>query len=332
MTVLVTGASGFVGAAVVRNLLARGYEVRALARHGSPRLNLRDLDIETAIGDLREPASLKAALRGCRGLVHAAADYRLWTRNPGELYATNVEGSKTLLRLAAEAGVERIVYTSSVATLKPTGTAQAADETCEATLADVSGDYQRSKFLAEQAVLELVREEALPAVIVSPTAPIGPGDVKPTPTGRIVFDTAAGRMPAYVDTGLNVAHVDDVAEGHRLAFESGETGEVYILGGENISLRKILDIVDELMGQDRRRLRLPYRVVLPLAQAAEAWARRFGGVPFATVDGVKMAAKPMFFSSGKAEGALGYRHRPARQAIEDALTWFRDHGYLGKAL
>ena len=329
MTILVTGASGFIGAAVVRNLLAQGHGVRALLRHGSPRLNLKDQDVETAIGDLREPASLKAALQGCRGLVHAAADYRLWIRNPAELYATNVEGSKTLLRLAAEAGVERVVYTSSVATLKLTGTSQSADETYEATLADMTGEYKRSKFLAERAVQELVREEGLPAVIVSPTAPIGPGDVKPTPTGRIVVDAATGRMPAYVDTGLNVVHVDDVAEGHRLAFEVGKIGEIYILGGENITLKAILDIVDEIMGHRRRRPRLSHRLVLPLAHAAESWARRFGGVPFATVDGVKMAAKPRFFSSDKAETALGYRHRPAREAIEDALTWFRVHGYLG---
>ncbi|WP_119166048.1 hopanoid-associated sugar epimerase [Algihabitans albus] len=328
MTVLVTGASGFVGAAVARNLLGRGHRVRALLRSGSPRLNLKDLDVETVIGDLREPGSLEAALQGCSGLVHAAADYRLWTRDPSELYATNVEGTKTLLRLAAKAGVERIVYTSSVATLRLTETGQPSDETCEATLADMTGDYKRSKFLAEQAVRDLVRDEGLPAVIVSPSAPIGPGDVRPTPTGRIILEAAMGKMPAYVDTGLNVVHVDDVAEGHRLAFENGNVGEVYILGGENKTLKSILDIVDKNRGKHQRRLRLSHRLVLPLARGAEAWARRFGGQPFATVDGVKMAEHLMFYSSAKAETALGYSHRSADEAISDALAWFRTHGYL----
>lgn len=329
MTLLVTGASGFVGAAVVRDLLARGEAVRVLLRGTSPRLNLEGLDVEVAVGDLREPSSLGPAVRGCRGLFHVAADYRLWTRDPRELYATNVEGSKALLRAAAEAGVARIVYTSSVATLKLTGTDRPADETCVATLADMTGDYKRSKFLAEQAVRQLVAEEGVPAVVVNPSAPIGPGDVKPTPTGRIVLDAAKGKMPAYVETGLNVVHVGDVAAGHWLAFKAGEVGERYVLGGENMTLRQILETVDEVQGQPRRRLRLPHRAVLPLAYGAEAWARGFGGEPFATVDGVRMAEKPMFFSSAKAERELGYRHRPPRAAIADALAWFRRHGYLG---
>lgn len=328
MTVLVTGASGLVGSAVVRDLQAHGHRVRALLRSGSPRLNLRNLPVETAIGDLREPSSLTAALEGCSGLIHAAADYRLWTRDPSELYATNVEGTRTLLRLAAKAGVQKIVYTSSVATLKLTGSETPADETCEATLSDMTGDYQRSKFLAERAVQELVRDEGVPAVVVSPSAPIGPGDVRPTPTGRIVLDAALRRMPAYVEAGLNVVHVDDVAEGHRLALEDGRVGEVYILGGENMKLKGILKVIDEETGCRQRRLRLPHRLVLPLAYGAEAWARRFGGRPFATVDGVKMAGQPMYFSSAKAEAALGYRHRPAREAIADALAWFKTHGYL----
>ncbi|WP_421710230.1 hopanoid-associated sugar epimerase [Algihabitans sp.] len=328
MTVLITGASGLVGSAVTRNLQAHGHKVRALLRSGSPRLNLRNLPVETVIGDLREPKSLTAALRGCSGLIHAAADYRLWTRDPSELYATNVEGTRTLLRLAADAGVERIVYTSSVATLRLTGSETPADETCEATLSDMTGDYKRSKYLAERVVLELVRDEGLPAIIVSPSSPIGPGDVRPTPTGRIILDAALRRMPAYVETGLNVVHVDDVAEGHRLALEDGKLGGVYILGGENKTLKEILDIVDEQMECRQRRLRLPHRLVLPLAYGAEAWARRFGGRPFATVDGVKMASQPMYFSSAKAEATLGYRHRPAREAIADALAWFKTHGYL----
>ncbi len=328
MTILVTGASGFVGAAVVRRLLARGHAVRVLVRGSSPRLNLQGLEVETAIGDLREPETLKPALSGCRGLFHVAADYRLWTRDPAVLYATNVVGTKALLRQAAEAGVERMVYTSSVATLKLTGSAAPADERCQATLADMTGEYKRSKFLAEQAVRGLAEEEGLPVVIVSPSAPVGPGDVKPTPTGRVILEAAMGKMPAYVETGLNLVHVDDVAEGHCLAFEQGQPGECYILGGENMKLREILDLVDELRGRRQRRLRLPHRLVLPLAYGAEAWARSFGGEPFATVDGVKMAEKLMFFSSAKAERALGYRHRPARAAIADALSWFRAHGYL----
>lgn len=328
MTLLVTGASGFVGAAVVRHLLARGEAVRALVRESSPRRNLEGLPLETVVGDLRDPASLKPALKGCRGLFHVAADYRLWTRNPQELFETNVEGSQSLLRLAGEAGVERIVYTSSVATLKLSGGAAPADETCAATLADMTGDYKRSKFLAEEAVARLVREEGLPVVIVNPSAPIGPGDVKPTPTGRVVLEAAQGKMPAYVETGLNVVHVDDVAQGHWLAYQKGTIGERYILGGANMTLRQILEIVDDVCGRRRSRVRLPHRLVLPLAYGAEAWARSFGGEPFATVDGLRMAEKLMFFDSAKAERALGYTHRPARTAIADAVAWFKTHGYL----
>jgi dihydroflavonol-4-reductase len=328
MSVLVTGASGFVGAAVVRALLAQGERVRVLVRGSSPRLNLAGLEVETAVGDLRDPASLKPALAGCTGLFHVAADYRLWTRDPRELFETNVEGSRALLRLAAEAGVERMVYTSSVATLKLTGTAEPADESCVATVGDMTGDYKRSKFLAEEAVQALVRDEGLPIVTVNPSAPVGPGDVKPTPTGRMILEAAQGKMPAYVETGLNVVHVDDVAHGHWLAFRNGRVGERYVLGGANMSLRQILEVVDDVAGRRRSRVRLPHKLVLPLAYGAEAWARTFGGEPFATVDGVRMAEKLMFFASTKAEDELGYQHRPAREAIADAIAWFRLHGYL----
>ena len=329
MTTLVTGATGFVGTAVARQLVARGEAVRVLARPGSDRRNIADLDVEVAEGDLCDRASLERALTGCRALFHVAADYRLWVPRPDQIYEANVAGTRRLMEAAAEAGVERIVYTSSVATLglSPDGTP--ADEDTPVTLADMIGHYKRSKFLAEEEVKALVREAGLPAVIVNPSTPVGPRDIKPTPTGRMIVQAAAGKMPAFVDTGLNVVHVDDVAAGHLLAYERGEVGERYVLGGENLALREILGEIARVCGRRPPRLRIPHDIVLPVAYAAEAWARLAGGgEPFVTVDGVRMARKRMFFSSAKAERQLGYRARPAAEALRDAIDWFRAAGAL----
>jgi dihydroflavonol-4-reductase len=328
VTTLVTGASGFIGSAVVRRLLAEGQSVRALVRPGSDRRNLDGLPVEIAIGDLARPATLKAAAAGCGALYHVAADYRLWVPKPEVMYQANVEGTRTLLLAAAEAGVARIVYTSSVAVLGPRPGGEPADETAPARLDDMVGHYKRSKFLAEQAVRELIERHGLPVVIVQPTAPVGPRDVRPTPTGRMILEAARGRMPGYVDTGLNLVHVDDVAEGHRLAGARGRIGERYILGGENLTLAHILGTIARLSGRRPPRFRIPYPAALSAAVLATGWGRISGREPFVTLDGVRMSRKRMFFTAAKAGRELGFCSRPAEDAIADALGWFRRHGYL----
>ena len=329
MTVLVTGATGFVGSAVARRLVSHGMTVRVLVRPTSNRSNIETLPVETIEGDLRNAADLMRALEGCDALFHVAADYRLWVPRPEEMYRTNVDGTCELLRAAKTAGVKRVVYTSSVATLGLDPSGAPADETTPVRLGDMIGHYKRSKFLAEHMVKLLVKEEQVPAVIVNPSTPMGPRDVRPTPTGRIIVEAACGRMPAFVDTGLNVVHVDDVAEGHLLAFERGRLGESYILGGHDMSLAGVLTVIAALAGRRPPRLRLPHSLVLPVAYLAEAWTRLRGvGEPFVTVDGVKLARKQMFYSSAKAERELGYTARPAEAALRDAYDWFAGHGYL----
>jgi dihydroflavonol-4-reductase len=325
MRALVTGASGFVGAAVARVLVAAGWEVRALLRAGSDPTNVQGLPLELAVGDLNAPASLAAAVADCDAVFHVAADYRLGAPDPSELYRTNVEGTRSLVAAALGAGVRKIVYTSSVATMGIPGNGTPGDELTPVSLAAMIGHYKRSKFLAERVVLEAAAAGA-PAVIVNPSTPVGPGDVKPTPTGQLVMDAAAGRMPAYVDTGLNVVHVDDVAAGHLLAFERGRTGERYILGGEDMTLEEILGCIAELVGRRPPRIRLPYAAVLPIAYAAEAIARITGKSGRVTLEGVRMSRKRMFFSSAKAVRELGYEWRPPARAFDDAVRWFREHG------
>jgi dihydroflavonol-4-reductase len=328
MTTLVTGASGFVGAAVARKLIERGERVRVLVRPTSDRRNLEGLAVEPVEGDLRDRASLAQALKGATALYHVAADYRLWTRNPDELYASNVEGSKAIIEAAAEAGVKRTVYTSSVAVLGINKDETPSNEETPVSVEDMIGHYKRSKYLAEEAVRALVVEHDLDVVIVNPSTPIGPRDVKPTPTGRMVLDAARGKLPAFVDTGLNVVHVDDVAEGHLLAYEKGSKGERYILGGHDMSLQAILTEVARLAGRKPPRVKLPHGAVMPVAAVSELWASLFGGEPLATRDGIKMARKKMYFSSEKAKTALGYAPRPAEEALKDAVAWFREAGYL----
>ena len=328
MKVLVTGASGFVGSAVVRRLVSDGVETRALVRRKSPRVNLEGLAVDVVEGDLADRVSLDRAIKGCDGLYHVAADYRIWTPDPAAMFAVNVEGTKNVMWAAIRAGVERIVHTSSVATLGNLAGGVAANEETPVSFDDMIGPYKKSKFHAEAEVKRMVEEEALPAIIVNPSTPIGPRDIRPTPTGRLVIEAAAGRMPAYVETGLNVVHVDDVAAGHVLAYERGTVGERYILGGDDMTLGHILAEIAAITGRPAPRLRLPHGLVLPVAYVVEAWTRLGGGdEPFLTVDGLRMARKTMFFSSDKARQALGYKPRPARQALRDAVAWFRDNGY-----
>jgi dihydroflavonol-4-reductase len=327
LTCFLTGATGFVGSAVARALLARGHAVRALARPGSDRRNLAGLTVEVVEGDLSDPASLARAVAGCRHVLHVAADYRIWVPDPDAMLRANVDGTVALLRAAHAAGAERIVHCSSVAALGLSPHGMPADEETPVAEDTIAGIYKKSKFRAEQAVLRLVREEGVPAVIVNPAAPIGPRDIKPTPTGRMIADAASGRMPAYVDTGLCVVHVDDVAEGHLLALERGRIGERYILGGENLQLRDILAMVAAEAGRRPPSIRLPAGLLWPVALACEGLAR-FGVEPVVTRDHLRMARKKMFFSSAKAVRELGYAPRPARAAIADAVAWFRDHGMV----
>ena len=327
---LLTGATGFVGSAVARALIGAGFPVRALVRPGSPRFHLGDLDLEFIEGDLRDAASVSRAVKGARYAFHVAADYRLWARDPHEIFAANVDGTRNIMQAALRAGVERVVHTSSVATLglRPDGTA--ADESNPLSEAQGIGAYKRSKIAAERLVEAMIAREGLPAVIVNPSTPVGPRDVKPTPTGRIIVEAACGRIPGFVDTGLNLVHVDDVAAGHLAALEHGVVGERYILGGANVTFADMLADIAHLVGRKPPRLRIPRAAVMPIAYAAEALARFTGREPFATVDGVRMAKHRMFFTAAKAERDLGHRSRPYMAGLEDAIHWFRENGYLDR--
>lgn len=324
---LVTGATGFVGSAVARALIAEGFRVRALIRRGSARANLDGLGVEHADGDMRNAQAVRTAAQGARYVFHVAADYRLWAPDPEEIMRTNVEGTRVVMEAAAEAGAERVVYTSSVATLKPLPDGKPADETRPLSQSEAIGAYKKSKVATERLVEAMIRD-GLPAVIVNPSAPIGPRDRRPTPTGRMIIKAATGRMPAFVDTGLNLVHVDDVATGYLLALRHGRIGERYILGGENMTLAEILGRIARLVGRTPPRISLPRWPIYPIAFAAEAMARFTKREPFITVDGLRMSEYLMYFTSAKAERELGYRPRPAEEGIRDAIKWFREAGYL----
>jgi len=329
VTTLITGASGFVGAAVLRALIEAGHQTRAMVRPHSDRRNLEGLDVEIVTGDLRDKDSLKAAVAGCEALFHVAADYRLWAPNPQEIIDSNVIGTRNIMEAALEEGVSKVVYTSSVATLGLNADGTPSDEATPVTLDDMIGAYKRSKFLAEEVVREMVAGKGLAAVIVNPAAPVGPRDIRPTPTGRMIVQAAAGKMPAFVDTGLNIVHVDDVARGHLLAFERGEIGERYVLGAENATLREILGEIARITDRRPPKVNLPHNLVLPIAYVAEAFARITGGPePMVTVDGLKLSRKHMFFSIDKARRDLGYEPRPAKEALVDAIDWFKAKDYL----
>jgi dihydroflavonol-4-reductase len=327
MSVLVTGATGFVGSAVARALVHCGSQVRVLVRSGSDRGNLQGLPVQIAVGDLTDRASLERALTGCTALYHVAADYRLGARDPAQLYRNNVDGTRNILDAARHAGVERMVYTSSVATIGLPQDGSPGEETTPVALVDMIGHYKRSKYLAEDLVRDAART-GFSVVIVNPSTPIGPGDVKPTPTGQIVLDAARGRTPAYVDTGLNIVHVDDVAAGHLLAFHRGRAGERYILGGQDMTLREILVQIAQLVGRKPPRIRLPHAALMSIAFVAEAFAKASGRGTRITVESVRMSRKRMFFSSAKAIRDLGYSSRAPLAAFEDALAWFRERGLL----
>jgi dihydroflavonol-4-reductase len=327
---LLTGATGFVGSAVARALVGAGFPVRALVRLGSPRFHLGDLDLEFVEGDLRDGDSIARAIKGARTVFHVAADYRLWARDPREIFAANVDGTRNVMQAALRAGVERVVYTSSVATLGLRPDGAAADESNPLSETQGIGAYKRSKIAAERLIEAMIARDGLPAVIVNPSTPVGPRDVKPTPTGRIIIEAACGRIPGFVDTGLNLVHVDDVADGHLAALGHGVVGERYILGGTNVTFADMLADIARLVGRRPPRLRIPRAAVLPIAYAAEMLARFTGREPFATVDGVRMARYRMFFTAAKAERDLGYRPRPYVASLEDAIRWFRENGYLDR--
>jgi dihydroflavonol-4-reductase len=324
---LVTGASGFVGSAVARLLVERGFFVRALVRGSSPRQHLAGLDVEFVEGDLRDPEAVRRAMAGMRWVFHVAADYRLWAPDPAEIIDNNLRSTRIVMEEAQRAGVERIVYTSSVATLKTGPSGESSDESMSLHEHQAIGSYKLSKLLAERLVLEMAAH-GLPATIVNPSTPIGPRDVKPTPTGRLIVEAAAGRVPAFVETGLNMVHVDDVAAGHLAALASGRIGERYILGGQNADLSDILAMIAQHIGRRPPRMKIPRAAVFPVAVVAEAIARGTGREPFITVDGLRMSKNRMFFTSAKAERELGFHARPYAEGIRDAIEWFRQAGYL----
>jgi dihydroflavonol-4-reductase len=327
MTALVTGATGFVGSHVTRQLVNAGQAVRVLVRPNSNLQALAGLHLEYFEGDLRDQKSLGRALKGIRRVFHLAADYRLWTPRPEEIYQINVEGTRNLLDAAGHSGVERIVYTSTVATIAVPRHGALPNEGTQAALDEMIGHYKRSKFLAERVAVEAA-SAGMPVVIVNPTAPVGPWDWKPTPTGRIILDFLRGKMPAYVDTGLNVAPVEDIAEGHLLAAEKGRAGERYILGGRNMTLKEILDALSAITGRRAPRLRLPHAIALAAGYADQLFSRLAGREPQIPVEGVKMSRHRMFVESDKAERELGYKPTSVGAALERAVNWYQQHGYL----
>lgn len=328
MAVLVTGGSGFVGSRVVRKLVERGEEVRCLVRKSSPRANLEGLSVRLVTGDLQDADSLEQAVQGCSVVFHVAADYRLWSKDPQELYRSNVDGTRNLLAAAERASCERIVYCSSVGALGIPKDGTPGTETTPVTLEDMVGHYKRSKFLAEQEALKAAAR-GVPVVIVNPSTPVGPNDIKPTETGRIITRFLNGEMPAYLDTGLNLVDVDDVAEGHLLAAAKGRIGEKYILGNRNLTLAEILQSLAVLTGKPAPRARMPYGLVLGIARINEfcvgTLLRREPGIP---VEGVRMARKKMFFDPSKAVRELGLPQTPVEEALDRAIRWFTDHGYV----
>lgn len=326
MKTFVTGATGFLGASIVRELLKDGREVRVLVRSSADTSNLSGLDVEPWEGDLCEPDSLKKGLAGCDVLYHAAADYRLWTRNPREMYRINVDGTTAILEAALENGLSRVVYTSSVGTLGNPGDGTPGREDTPVTLADMVGDYKKSKFLAERAAGKFI-PRGLPLVIVNPSTPIGPLDIKPTPTGKIIVDFLNHKMPAYLNTGLNIIAVEDCARGHLLAGEKGRIGEKYILGNANLTLRDIFGLLEEITGLAAPRVRLPYTPILLAAYVNEAIAKITGKEPLIPLAGVQMAAKFMFFDSSKAVKELGLPQSSVKDALSRAVEWFRSRNY-----
>ena len=328
MKTLITGATGFVGAAVSRELLKKGHKVKALVRQSSVLDNLKNLDVEIVHGDLKDKDSLKRCLKDCKYLFHVAADYRIWVPKPKEIYENNVTGTENLMEEALNSQIEKIVYTSSVAVLGKPIEGDVADEKTPVYVDQMIGHYKKSKYLAEEKVKELYKTKKLPVVIVNPAAPVGPRDIKPTPTGKMILDAAMKKIPAYLDTGLNIVHVDDVAKGHLQAFNKGIFGERYILGGENMTFKEILEMISVLCGHNPPKIQLPKNPLYPIGYIFEIFARLFNlKNPMLTVDMIRMAEKKMFFSSEKAKKELNYRYKSAKIALKDAIQWFIDNRY-----
>jgi dihydroflavonol-4-reductase len=329
MKTFITGATGFIGASIVRELLKDGREVRALVRKGSDTSNLTGLDVELWQGDLRDHEGLGQGLKGCNVLYHAAADYRLWTRDPAEMYRINVDGTTAILEAALNNGLSRVVYTSSVGTLGNPGDGTSGSETTPVTLVDMVGHYKKSKYLAELAAEKFVAR-GLPLVIVNPSTPVGPMDIKPTPTGKIIVDFLNRKMPAYLDTGLNIIAVEDCARGHVLAEQKGAIGQKYILGNANLTLREIFAVLAEITGLSAPKVRLPYMPILLAAYINEGLSKITGRAPLIPLAGVQMAAKFMYFDPSRAVLELGLPQTPVREALQRAVEWFRRNGYARK--
>jgi len=328
MLAFVTGATGFVGSHVARVLAEQGADLRLLVRPKSDPRNIEGLRAEQVVGDLREPASLEKAMSGCDVAFHVAADYRLWVRDPDQMYRSNVEGTKAILSAAKKNGVRRVVYTSSVATMGFTSNGHPADENSPVSLANMIGPYKRSKFMAEQVALEAGRR-GMDVVVVNPTTPVGERDIKPTPTGRIILDFLKKKFPAYVDTGLNLVDVRECARGHVAALEKGRSGERYILGGENLTLKQILDKLAAITGLPSPKVKMPYVMALATGVVDEiVTGRILGREPRATIDAVRMGRKKMFASSAKAERELGWKQVPVDDALRRAVEWFRENGHV----
>jgi len=328
MKTLITGAAGFVGSAVLRELLKKGHKVKALVRQSSVLDNLKNLDVEIVYGDLKDRDSLKKSLKDCKYLFHVAADYRLWVPRPEEIYQNNVTGTENLMEEALNSQIEKVVYTSSVAVLGKPINGDIANEKTPVSVSKMIGHYKKSKFLAEEKVKELYKTKKLPVIIVNPAAPVGPRDIKPTPTGKMILDAAMKKIPAYLDTGLNIVHVEDVAKGHIQAFNKGKLGERYILGGENLTLKEMLEMISILCGNNPPKIRLPRKPLYPIGYLFEIFARLFNiKNPMLTVDMIRMAEKKMFFSSEKAKKELNYKYKSATIALKDAIQWFIDNGY-----
>ena|SRR4051794_4654147 len=328
MLALVTGATGFVGSHVARVLQEKGSELRLLVRSNSDPKNIQSLKAERVVGDLRDPASLERAVAGCDVVFHVAADYRLWVKDPEQMYRSNVEGTRSLLQAARKNRVRRVIYTSSVATMGFTGNGQPADEDSPVSLDRMIGHYKKSKFMAEQVAMT-AGGEGMEVVVVNPTTPVGEQDIKPTPTGRIVVDFLKKKFPAYVDTGLNLVDVDQCARGHVAALERGKGGERYILGGENLTLKQILDKLAALTGLPSPKVRVPYAVALAAGVVDEVvTGRMLGREPRATIDAVRMGRKKMFVSCAKAERELGWKITPVDAALRRAVQWFQENGYV----
>jgi dihydroflavonol-4-reductase len=328
MTTLVTGAAGFLGSHVTRQLVARGDEVRVLMRASSTNRAIADLSLEYVTGDLRDPASLERAMKGVKRVFHVAADYRLWAKHKKEIYDSNVGGTKNLLEAARRAGVEQLIYTSTVATVA-VDRPQLPNEFTDAKLEEMVGHYKRSKWMAEREALNAAHA-GLPVIVVMPTTPVGPWDWKPTPTGKIILDFLNGKMPGYVETGLNFVGVEECAAGHLLAAEKGKVGQRYLLGGENLTLKAMLDLLSRITGLPAPKLKIPHGLALGVAYANTVFSRLLGREPGIPVEGVKIARHMMFVDCSRAQRELGFKAGPVSAALERAVRWYEANGYIAK--